>query len=165
MPALHAVLLSLHSIWRWALLAAGLAAVVSAFMGWFGRRPFGKTDRQLGQLYSVSLDIQVLLGLALWALDETTGALAAPSLQFFAFVHPFAMVFALGIAHAGRVLSRRAARGGPSGAIAEAAPGASLPLPGSPGGDDVPAYRYAALFYLASLLIILAFIPWDRLAH
>ncbi len=165
MPALHAVLLSLHSIWRWALLAAGLAAVVKAFMGWFGRRPFGQADRQLGQLYSVSLDVQVLLGLMIWALDETSGALAAPSLQFFAFVHPFAMVFALGVAHAGRVLSRRAARGGLSAAVAGAGTGMLSPLPGGPAADDVAAYRYAALFYLASLLIILAFIPWDRLAH
>ncbi len=157
MPAL----LMVHSIWRWVVLIFGIAAIVKGFAGWFGRQPFGKLDHELGQWYAMSLDIQVLLGLLLWIVQGwfqqlNAAALANGQLRFFSFEHPFVMILALGIAHMGRALSRKAAYGAVRGRPVTASGPAAVAV-AQPG---VAAHRIAALLYLLSLALILSAIPW-----
>jgi hypothetical protein len=149
-------------------LALAVAAILKAFAGWFGRQPFGKLDHQLGQFYAMSLDLQVLLGLILWIAQRwwsplVTGGMANPQTRFFAFEHPFVMILALGIAHMGRSLSRKAAQGASAGAPAPAVYGEGQAAAiGARGASHayIRAHRLAALFFLASLVLVLLLIPW-----
>ncbi len=156
-----------HWMWRWVVLTLALAAIVKAFAGWLGRGPFTPLDRRLSGFYAMSLDIQVLLGLILWIGEQRwepllSGAMADSGTRFYAFVHPAVMILALGIAHAGRALSRRVA-GAPTVSRAGGggdAGGAALAV--KPAGTSTDAHRNAAIFYLLSLILIIAFIPWNR---
>ena len=58
-------LLAVHNILRWIVLFLLILALVRAYWGWFGKREWTSTDRRVGTYYSVSLDIQLLLGLIL----------------------------------------------------------------------------------------------------
>ena len=142
------IVLMLHSIWRWVVLVVVLAALVRGLVAWQQRQAFVNLDRQLGMLYTMNLDIQVLLGLILWfsqrRLAAVTGAAAASGQSlFFGIEHPALMLLALGLAHVGGGQAASRSRKGV-------------------GGDP---QRTAALFYLGSLIIIIAAIPWDRLAR
>lgn len=110
------MLVMIHSLWRWLVLGAAILAIIGAAVkptsgakGWNGR---------VGLIYTVSVDIQVLIGLILWVLSS--GWALDP---FFAFVHPLFMLLALGLAHMGRKQQKRSLDLGK--------PGGLLPLVGS----------------------------------
>jgi len=134
--------LHLHSFWRWVLLVVGLAAVIKALIGWLGNRPFEHLDDQLGMIFTIVLDIQVLLGLINWVGQGWAAlipqAMSNSALRFFAVEHPLIMLLALVVAHVGRVRSRR-------------------------GETALSQHRAAAIFYALSLLLIISAIPWNRL--
>jgi hypothetical protein len=128
-----------HMVWRWVLLAAGLAVVVKALLGWLGKKPWSKLDDQLGMLYTITVDVQFLLGLILWFVGPfritNAGALMSNPLgRFYIIEHPLMMFVALVLAHIGRSRSRKAE-------------------------SDVQKHRTAFIFYLLSFLfIVLIFI-------
>lgn len=102
-----------HMVWRWVLLAAGLAVIVKALVGWLGKRPWAKLDDQLGMFYTITVDVQFLLGLILWFVGPfritNAGALMADPLgRFYIIEHPLLMFVALVLAHIGRSRSRKA---------------------------------------------------------
>src|SRR5512138_3128541 len=139
MPAI----LMLHSIWRWVVLLAAAAAIVKALVGWFGRQPWTGLDDRLGMLYTLTIDIQVLLGLILYIVEQRWRT-ADP---FFAYVHPLVMIIALILAHIGRSRTRKAA---PAGSRETQL------------SFDTARHRTAAIFYAISFLLIVAAIPWGR---
>ena len=57
------VLLMIHGLFRWVVVVVGLITLVRLAMGVIRKSEFTKLDRQLTMLFSVSMDIQVLLGL------------------------------------------------------------------------------------------------------
>lgn len=141
---LYSILLPLHSILRWILVIASLAAVGRAFYGWLGKKPWLKLDNQLGMAFTMAMDMQVLVGLILYFFASPLvqlffknmgGAMGNPQVRYFGVEHIFIMILALGISHAGRTLSRRAT-------------------------DPVKKHRAAALLFGLSLLVVLAAIPW-----
>jgi hypothetical protein len=141
---LYAILLPIHSILRWVILAAGLYAILRAFVGWLGKKDWTRADHRAGAWFTIALDMQLLVGLLLYfvasplvtgALRNFGGAMQNPTARFFAVEHVFLMVLALGIAHGGRTLSRRA-----SASLAK--------------------HRWAALFFTLALVVILLAIPW-----
>ena len=143
---MYSILLALHNITRWAILLLGVWAVGRALHGFFSAREWTATDRKSGSLYTISLDLQLLLGLLLYfvfspitraALSDFSGSMAASGTRFFVLEHPFMMLLALVLAHVGNVLARRAA-------------------------DDRSRFRRAALILGLSLLLILSGIPWER---
>ncbi|MBP2019620.1 hypothetical protein J2Z79_003062 [Symbiobacterium terraclitae] len=94
------VLVMLHSIVRWLVLAGALLALVGARVtGDSGRDGWGA---KAGFLYTVLLDVQVLIGLIIWVLESGWKLNA-----FFAYVHPVAMLLALVIAHFGRTQQKK----------------------------------------------------------
>lgn len=56
-------MLTLHSIVRWLVVIVGIVAMVKLALGWFGKKPFTKTDNTLAMLFSTAVDIQILIGL------------------------------------------------------------------------------------------------------
>jgi hypothetical protein len=133
---MYAIALIVHSWLRWAVLAAGLAAIARG----------GSRDGAAGRWFTILLDVQMLLGLLLYfllspvtgaALEDFGAAMGASQVRFFAVEHVFGMLIALALAHVGR---KRVAK-----APAER------------------KARTAAIFYGLALVAVLASIPWPGL--
>jgi hypothetical protein len=128
------IVLQLHAIWRWVLLVAAVVVVLKALIGWLGKRPFTRLDDQLGLIFTMVVDIQVLLGLIIWlfgpiGLKTLTQAMSNPGLRFLALEHPILMLIALAFAHIGRARSKQAT-------------------------DDAAKHRTSFIFYLLSFVFI-----------
>lgn len=142
MDFLNLVLLSLHNITRWALLVFAILVIVRGFSGWLGKKPWTLADASAGKWYLMLFDIQLLLGLILFFTKGWGGALmnfgeiaGTPSVRFFAMEHWLMMLVALIAAHVGSMKIKKAE-------------------------SDIVKHRNASLYYLASLLLVLAAIPW-----
>src|SRR5262245_49486355 len=109
---MYSIVLFLHSWLRWAAILLGLAAtaVVATAPG---------TDRseKTGLFFMIVMDLQLLLGLLLYALLSPTttalfgdfgAAMRDPVARFWAVEHPTMMIAAVVFAHLGRVLARKA---------------------------------------------------------
>lgn len=142
---LYTILLTLHNLWRWLVVLAAVWALVRAWSGWLGKRPWGQADRQAGMLFGISLDIQFLGGLILAFLspllqaayqDLGSMAMQAP-FRFFLIEHMPVMLAAVLLAHLGALLSRK-------------------------GADDAAKHRRAAIWFTLTALLIVVAIPWSR---
>lgn len=136
-------LLALHSILRWFVILAGLAAVARAILGWTGR-PWTPSDDRGGLIFMIALDVQMLIGLALYlffsptlqaAVQNIGAAMRDSALRFFLVEHAFGMLIAITLVHIGRIRIRKK--------TAAAA-----------------RHRSAAIFFGLALLIVLLSIPW-----
>ena len=127
--------IDVHAVWRWVMLAVALVTVVKALVGWLGKQPWSKLDDRLGMIFTITVDIQFLLGLILWFVGPFPITNAAALMQselgrFYVIEHPILMLIALALAHIGRSRSRKAA-------------------------TDVQKHKAAFIFYLLSFLFIL----------
>ncbi len=122
---MNSVLLALHSGWRWVVLLVAVVVIVKMLLGWFGRRSWGRLDDQLSLVFTIVIDIEVLLGILTWFFIKAweMGRIAA-------FEHPLIMLLAVVVAHVGQRRARRAA-------------------------DDTAKYRTSAIFYGVSFVLIL----------
>jgi len=137
MRLMYSAALLVHSWLRWAVVIAGVLAVLSS-----GRQSPAR-GAKAGMWFTILLDLQFLVGLALYlfispnttaAMHQFGAAMHVASTRFFLVEHPFGMIVAIVIAHVGRA---RAERRGQS----------------------------ARGFYLVSLLILLASQPWPGLPY
>ena len=143
-PPMFLTTLVLHSLLRWAVLAFGLLALVRAFSGWSGRRPWTSLDDRAGKYFVLALDLQTLIGLVLYAglspmtraaFSNMGAAMKDPLLRFFAVEHVTLMLIGVALVHVGRVRARKAL-------------------------TDQARHRAAAIFFLLGLLAIAMGIPW-----
>jgi len=139
-------LLHTHNLFRWLVLAVALLAIVLAFSGWFGKRNWKKIDNISGLLFTMFVDIQLVVGLILYAFvspitrsafADFGAAMKNEVLRFYAIEHFVMMLIALILVHIGRSKSKKAV-------------------------VVNKKHRSAAIFYTIALVIILAGIPWDR---
>ena len=139
-------LLHTHNLFRWLVLAVALLAIVLAFSGWFGKRNWKKIDNISGLLLTMFVDIQLVVGLILYAFvspitrsafADFGAAMKNEVLRFYAIEHFVMMLIALILVHIGRSKSKKAV-------------------------VVNKKHRSAAIFYTIGLVIILAGIPWDR---
>ena len=103
MDTLVAPLDSFHTFFGYVVLIAAILALLAAVAAWFGALPARQTIRRAGLLYTIPLDIQLLVGLIVWF---GKGGLALPTP--FRLEHPMTMILALVAAHVGQVLAKRA---------------------------------------------------------
>lgn len=134
---MYSATLLVHSWLRWAVVLAGLSAVLSS-----SRRSSAPASKA-GMWFTILLDVQFLVGLSLYlfispnttaAMHHFGAAMHVATTRFFLVEHPFGTIAAIVIAHIGRARSERrreSARG----------------------------------FYLISLLILLASQPWPGLPY
>lgn len=143
---MYPIVLAIHNVIRWVILIAGAVAIIRAFMGWFGNRDWIDTDRKAGLLFTISIDIQVLIGLVLYIfLSPITKAafrafgdvMSDAGLRYFTIEHVFYMVLALVFAHLGSILPRQV-------------------------DSALQKHRRAALWFTLAYLLVLAGIPWMR---
>jgi hypothetical protein len=148
MGAVYGSLLWTHSLLRWVVIIAGVVAVARAIRGWSGRRRWTSADDLSGLLYTITLDVELLLGFVLYAgvspftsqaFDDFGAAMGDAMLRFWAVEHPVGMLVGISLAHFARVRVRRAA-------------------------GDAGRFRLAAILFGLSLLVILLSIPWPWMA-
>jgi hypothetical protein len=123
-------LLDFHSIFRWLVLLLAVGALALAVMSAAGSRPWDGLSDRLSLGFTVAMDIQLLIGLALWVAEQRWSI----GDTFLTWLHPLLMIAAVGLAHVGRARADRAE------------------------GDKARGMA-AAMFFGASLLVVLAAIP------
>jgi len=140
---MYSATLLVHSWARWAVIIAGAIALARAISGISGRKPWTRADDRAGSWFTMSLDIQVLLGLILYlflspftpsSMSEFGAAMKASGPRFWAVEHTLGMIGGVALAHIGRARSRRV--------------------------DSFRRHKVAAIFFGLALLLILASIPW-----
>lgn len=139
--------LHLHDALRWLLLVSLVVTLVKYLAGWIGHQPWKKADRILGIVFVALMDLQLLTGLVLYfflspvtkiAFSDMGAAMKNADLRFYAVEHLSLMLIAAVLVHIGSAKSKRAT-------------------------PDVSKFKIATIFYLISLALIVAGIPWDRL--
>jgi hypothetical protein len=142
-------LVFLHNLVRWLVLVGGAAAVGTAASGARAGGPPSAAEARAGLVFTIALDVQVLLGFVIYGLGGSMArnAMAAGgaamkdgALRFWLVEHPFMMLAALALAHVGRVRVKRAA-------------------------DDASKHRRALVFFGLALLAVVLGMPWPFLAH
>jgi len=146
---MYTILLTTHSWLRWAVILAGLFAILRALSGITGRRMWTRVDERAGFWFVLTLDLQAMLGLVLYlalspitraAMQDFGAAMGSSGLRFWAVEHVFGVVVGLGLAHAGRARARK---------LTEAA----------------ARHKIAAICYTLALLAILISIPWPGMPN
>lgn len=139
-------ILVLHNTLRWLLLLILAATLIKYLAGWIGNKSWNKTDNMLGIAFTSLMDLQLLLGLALYfflspvtklAMSDFGAAMKDAGLRFYAVEHFSMMLIAVVLVHIGRAKSKKAK-------------------------TDSGKFKLATIFYLIALVLMLAAIPWDK---
>jgi len=134
----------LHSLLRWAVLLAALVAWLRAISGKTARRPWTPQDELWGLLLTISVDLQFVVGLVLYAflspivrqgLQNFGAAMQVNVVRFFMIEHVIGMIAGIALVHIARVKIRKAA-------------------------DAERKHRLAMLFYGIALVLFIISIPW-----
>ena len=137
----------LHSLLRWAVLFTGLVAWFRAIGGKTGKRAWTSQDELWGLLLTISVDLQLLIGLVLYVflspitrlgVRNLAAAMQIPAARFFTVEHAVGMLVAIALVHVGRVRIRKAA-------------------------EPARKHRAAMLFFGIALVIMIISIPWPGL--
>ena len=144
---MYSFVLAIHDILRWLILIFGIIAIIRSYVGWFGNKEWTDVDDWFGLGFTISLDVQFLLGLLLYfflspittsAFANFSAAMSDSDTRFFLIEHSLMMLVAVILAHIGRSRAKKQE-------------------------EDVRKYRTTAIFYTITVLCILAAIPWSRL--
>jgi hypothetical protein len=137
----------LHSWLRWAVLLTGLVAWLRAIGGKTARRPWTPQDELWGLLLTISVDLQFLVGLVLYAflspivrqgLRNFSVAMQINVVRFFTIEHVIGMIAGIALVHIARVKIRKAT-------------------------DAERKHRLAMIFYGIALVLMIILIPWPGL--
>ena len=145
---MHRVLLIAHSLNRWLVVVLLLVVLGLGIAGWLRGRTWTRRDDVTGRVLTAVLDLQLLLGIGLYAVSplvragwsDLGAAMGNRVLQFWTVEHAPTMILAIVIVHVGRVIARRR-------------------------DDDRRRYRTTTLSVGAATFLILAGIPWPFLEH
>ena len=135
-------LLVLHNLFRWLILVFGLWTVLSAIGGLASSRIYSAADGKANLFFMISMDIQLLLGLALYfmngwytGLNNMSESMKEPMVRFFTVEHSFMMIVAWILVHVGRVVVKNAF-------------------------NSSGKFKKTLIFFGIALLLILIAIPW-----
>lgn len=139
------MLLAIHSLVRWAVLLLGVVALLRARKGLHGGADYASGARRSLAIFTMSLHLQLLLGLILFgtspltrgAMKDMGAAMKDPGTRFFIAEHPTLMIAGVVVATLTGVIARR-------------------------GPDEAVRHRRAAIGIALTLGLILAGIPWER---
>ena len=141
---MYSIIIILHNLARWVVLAAAIYALIRMYRGWLGKRSWQESDRKAGFYFSLAYDIQVLLGVILTIVSPLiTVILNAPQQAMqvdelrVVVEHIPLMVIGLIIIHLTSVISKRAE-------------------------SDLGKFRRAAIGYSLAFFVTMLAIPWGR---
>ncbi len=137
-----------HSLLRWIVILACLWALIRMWGGLIGKREWAKADKLSGLAFSSALNLQVVLGLILYAVSPLTqaalgnfrAAIKEPAVRFFVLEHPVTMILAAVIAQVGYSMAKGAAA-------------------------DRSKFLRGGIAYLVAAILVLASIPWPFLKY
>lgn len=89
------ILYEAHSGWRYLVILVLVIAIIRALWGWLRQGEWGNLDNRLGLAVSIVVDIQLLLGIVLWIMQQQW--LGFNSLS--AWEHPVTMILTAAVAH------------------------------------------------------------------
>lgn len=151
---MYTLVLLLHSWIRWFAVITGVITTVTLLTTRAEKGQPDPADRW-GLFFMIAMDLQLLLGMALYLgvspnsaaiLNDFGAAMKDPAARFFAVEHITIMLFAIVMAHLGRILARKAATPASKRTrlliclgLATVAMLAGTPWPGMPGGR--PLFR------------------------
>jgi hypothetical protein len=113
---MYTLVLLLHSWIRWFAVITGVITTVMLLTTRPGKSQADPADRW-GLFFMIAMDLQLLLGMALYLgvspnsaaiLSDFGAAMKDPAARFFAVEHITIMLFAIVMAHLGRILARKA---------------------------------------------------------
>lgn len=143
----YTLFLHLHSVIRWIALILIIIVLIKSFIGWFGNGSYGKVDNIFAASFVGMMDLQFLLGIILYiflspvtesAFNDFGAAMSNSTLRFWAVEHILVMLVAVVLSHIGRSKGKKAS-------------------------DMKKKFKFQAIFFGISFLLILAAIPWDRM--
>lgn len=109
-------LLVIHNLLRWLILIFAIWTVLKALSGLARNRQYTKSDGQSNFFFMLSMDIQLLVGLALFSvgswferLKDLGANMKDPNIRFFTLEHELLMIIAWTLVHVGRVSVKKAA--------------------------------------------------------
>jgi hypothetical protein len=141
---MHNTLLLIHSLLRWAILLAGIWAVLRALLGISGKTPYTGADNKAGLFYMIFFDLQLLVGLVLYfvtspvvkaAMQDMKFAMKDSVLRFYAVEHITMAVIAFVLVHIGRAKVKKAL-------------------------TDAQKHKTALIFFGIALILVFLLIPW-----
>ncbi len=138
---MYLALLHTHNLLRWVVLIAAVVALAYMLRSWLGKRPWTQTDMRVGGLFTVAMDVQLLIGIVLYAvsplvqgaLRDFGAAMGVHELRFFALEHGLLMLVAVVLVHIGTSRAKKR-----------------------------QSHRPAAILYGLALAAMLFAIPWWR---
>lgn len=142
----YTLFLHLHSVIRWVVLILAVIVTIKSMMGMFGNPAYGKLDNIFSAAYVGLMDLMFLIGLILYvflspitqsAFNDFGAAMSNASIRFWAVEHITVMILAIALAHIGRSKAKKTA-------------------------DVKKKYKFQAIFFGISFLLMLVGIPWDR---
>jgi uncharacterized BrkB/YihY/UPF0761 family membrane protein len=139
------MLLSLHNLTRWLVLLFAVVALARALKGIHGGAEYATGAKRALSHFTMSLHLQLLLGLVLYGVSPLTRhgmadmatSMRDPAVRFFLVEHPTLMLLGVVVATVTGVIARR-------------------------GPDDAVRHRRAAIGIVLALALILAGVPWQR---
>ena len=145
---MYNVVLTLHNIVRWVIILSGIAATIRGVVGWFRKLEWTDAERRIGIVFTMSVDLQLLLGILLyfvfsdWALKAILDkgmsfVMGTSEYRFFAIEHGFYMLVGIVSAHLGNALPKKVA-------------------------DSDKKFKRAALWFGIATFLILIGTPWSR---
>ncbi len=140
---MYSILLALHSLIRWLVLASLLFAIYRGYMGWLTNEAFSKLDNTLRHWTATIAHIQLIVGVSLYFispliyyfLHNYKDAVHQRQLRFFGMEHSVMMIVAIIIITIGSMRAKR--------------------MP-----SDKSKFKTIAIWFSIALIIILISIPW-----
>lgn len=90
----YGILLSIHSITRWAVLLVGVLGLGKFAYGWLGKQAWTQNDRIIGSLFVGLMGIQTLLGIVMIVWFTVAATFVRQQWE-----HAFTMIIAFGVTH------------------------------------------------------------------
>lgn len=126
----------LHSLLRYGVLLALLPAFLYSLRGWLTRRPVLTLERMFVVVAMVLCHVQLVVGLILYLQNmRAFNGMSGAAQRFWKYEHPTAMLLAVALVTAGRMLSKRST-------------------------EEGVKQRHIVIFYGIGLALILWAIPW-----
>lgn len=133
------ILVHAHSGWRWVVLILLLAAIGVAYSGWKGKKEFTAGHKKLMLFTLIAFHLQWTFGLVLYFISPkvqfVAGMMKVTMLRFYAIEHIFGMTIAMILITIGYSKAKKI-------------------------NESDKKFKKYFVFFLISLLIILATIPW-----
>jgi hypothetical protein len=142
----YTIFLYLHSWIRWIILILGIIAIIKAYAGWLGNKPYTKGDNAISGAFMGTLHLNLLIGLVLYvflspivetAFQDFGAAMGNSGVRFWAVEHILINIIAVIVATVGRSKAKKAV-------------------------DAVRKHKLTAIFYTIAFILLLSRIPWGE---